>query len=65
VDALHEQMARLRELRLAREAAQRPSAAPARSPERQPSKSKGQTARPRKVTLVEWLAEREFDGGRR
>jgi hypothetical protein len=65
VDALRQNMARLRELRLAREAAQRPSATLARGPEREPKKSKGQTALPKKLTLVEWLAEREFDGGRR
>ena len=64
-DALRQKMARLRELRLAQEAAQRSSAAPTRSTERAPKNSKGQMARPKKVTLAEWLAEREFDGGRR
>ena len=47
-DALRQKMARLRELRLAQEAAQRSSAAPTKSTERAPKKSKGQTARPRR-----------------
>jgi hypothetical protein len=64
-EALRQKMTRLRELRLAQEAAQRPAATPTKRPEQAPKKSKGQTARSRKVTLTEWLAEREFDGGRR
>jgi hypothetical protein len=44
---------------------QQHSVIPTRDLEQGPKKSKGQVARPKKVSLVEWLAEREFDGGRR
>ena len=64
-DALRQKMARLRELRLANEAAQQSSVAASTTHEQTPKRSKGQTARPKKVSLVDWLAEREFDGGRR
>lgn len=64
-DALRQKMARLRELRLANEAAQQSSVPAPPSHEQAIKKPKGQTARPKKVSLVEWLAEREFDGGRR
>jgi len=64
-DALQQKMARLRELRLAQEAVQQHSVIPTRDLEQGPKKSKGQVARPKKVSLMEWLAEREFDGGRR
>lgn len=61
-DALRQKMARLRELRLAQEAAQQPSTAAPTSPGQAPKKSSRLT---KKVSLAEWLAEREFDGGRR
>jgi uncharacterized ParB-like nuclease family protein len=63
-EALRQKMARLRELRLAQEAAQQPSTTATTGPEHGPKKSKGKMARPKKVTLVERLAEREFDGSR-
>jgi len=61
-DALRQKMARLRELRLAQEAAQKPSATKSASPKEAPKKSSRSA---KKVSLVEWLTEREFDGGRR
>ena len=63
-DALRQKMARLRELRLANEAAQQSSIAPT-SREPAPKKPKKQTIRAKKISLAEWLQEREFDGGRR
>lgn len=64
-NALQQKMARLRELRLAQEAAQQASTTATKSPEQRSKNSKGQTTGTKKVSLVEWLAEREFDGDRR
>jgi ParB-like nuclease domain len=63
--ALRQKMARLRELRLANEAAKQAFVPEATSREPAAKKSKGQTVRAKKISLAEWLREREFDGGRR
>jgi hypothetical protein len=72
-EANRQKMASLRQLRLEREAARQSSSIPATPTEpairndagNKPSRFSRAAPRPKKVTLVEWLAERERDGVRR
>ncbi len=74
VEALRQRTARLRELRLAKEAAERSSCSdseqardkqpPTPSMRRRAGHSGGKSPRLRPTTLSEWLAERERDGTR-
>jgi hypothetical protein len=72
VEALRQKTDRLRQLRLAKEGAERSSTASAKPVEEatttdireRPSRSGGTFSRSKRATLLEWLAEREHDGFR-
>jgi uncharacterized ParB-like nuclease family protein len=72
-EAARQKMARLRQLRLAKEAAPRSSAIPATPTEQATKNETGKRSSrsnrafplPKRVTFLEWLAERERDGVRR
>jgi hypothetical protein len=72
VEALRQKTDRLRQLRLAKEGAERSSTASAKPVEEatttdireRPSRSGGTFSRSKRATLLEWLADREHDGFR-